>query len=68
MIDRFVKDTWARYPDIEAVVVSVQEGNRRSWRALEKIGFHRARSGTSVSEEPSDEGVNYAYVMHRPVR
>jgi adenine deaminase len=66
LIDRFVEQTWARYQDIVAVVVAVQEGNIRSWRALEKIGFRRAWSGELVSDDPSDEGINHVYVLHRP--
>jgi aminoglycoside 6'-N-acetyltransferase len=65
IIDRFVRDTWARYPDIEAVVVSVQAENRRSWRALEKCGFRRAWSGTLASDDPSDQGTSHVYVLYR---
>ena len=66
LIDRFVGQTWARYPDIVAVVVAVQEGNVRSWRALEKTGFRRVWSGELVSDDPSDEGINHVYVLDRP--
>jgi aminoglycoside 6'-N-acetyltransferase len=67
LIDRFVSDTWVQCPDIEAVVVSINENNRRSWRALEKIGFYRAWSGTLESDDPSDAGISHVYVLYRPV-
>jgi aminoglycoside 6'-N-acetyltransferase len=66
MIDRFIANTWTRYPDIEAVVVTVLDDNRRSWRALEKVGFTRTWSGTLDSDDASDDGTSHAYVLHRP--
>ncbi len=65
MIERFVEDTWSRYPDVPAVVVDVQQDNRRSWRALEKAGFERIWSGTLDSDDPADEGPSYVYVRYR---
>ena len=62
IIDRFVADTWERYPDIEGIVVDVSSDNRRSWRALEKAGFDRVWSGELVSDDPSDAGVSHVYV------
>jgi aminoglycoside 6'-N-acetyltransferase len=67
LIARFVSESWDRYPDIDAVVVSINENNRRSWRALEKVGFHRAWSGTLDSDDPTDAGTNHVYVLYRPV-
>ena len=67
LIARFVGESWDHYPDIDAVVVSINENNRRSWRALEKVGFHRAWSGTLESDDPSDAGTNHVYVLYRPV-
>jgi aminoglycoside 6'-N-acetyltransferase len=66
VIDRFLQATWVRYPEIEAVVVDIQEDNRRSWRALEKVGFERVWSGPLDSGDPSDEGINHVYVLLRP--
>lgn len=66
VIDRFVGEVWDRYPDVTAVVASVQADNRRSWRALEKIGFRRAWTGTLASEDPSDAGISHVYVRDRP--
>ena len=66
IIDRFVQETWNRYPDCPAVVVDVLQANRRSWRALEKAGFERRWAGTIDSDDLSDEGPSYLYVRHRP--
>ncbi len=65
VIDRFVWQIWSRYPDVAAVVVSTQAGNRRSWRALEKAGFRRAWSGELTSDDPSDAGISHVYVRYR---
>jgi aminoglycoside 6'-N-acetyltransferase len=54
------------YSDVPAVVVSIQEDNRRSWRALEKIGFRRAWTGALVSDDPSDDGISHVYMLQRP--
>ena len=57
---------WLRYPEVPAIVVAVQQDNRRSWRALEKAGFHRVWSGKIVSADPSDEGPSHVYLLTRP--
>lgn len=67
VIGRFVGETWDHYPEVTAVVASIQVDNRRSWRALEKIGFRRAWTGTLVSDDPSDAGTSHVYVADRPV-
>ncbi len=59
-------EVWTRYPDVAAVVIAVQQDNRRSWRALEKAGFHRAWSGQVKTDDPSDDGPSYVYVLRRP--
>ena len=66
IVERLVEDTWQRYPEVPAIVVSVQQENRRSWRALEKAGFERAWAGMLDSDDPSDEGPSYVYVRYRP--
>lgn len=66
MISRFVEATWERYPAIARVVVSTNQANRRSWRALEKAGFTRAWAGEMVAEDPGDAGLSYVYVKRRP--
>jgi aminoglycoside 6'-N-acetyltransferase len=57
---------WRAYPEIAAIVVAVQVGNRPSWRALEKAGYRRAWSGIVASGDPSDDGPSHAYVLDRP--
>lgn len=66
LLSQFLADTWVRYPDVSAVVVNVDPANRRSWRALEKVGFQRAWSGEIESDDPSDAGPNHIYVSFRP--
>lgn len=65
IIGRFLEDTWLRYPAAVAVIVNVDQRNRRSWRALEKCGFWRMWSGTLDSDDPSDAGPCYVYVLMR---
>jgi aminoglycoside 6'-N-acetyltransferase len=65
MIGRFLEQTWRRYPEATAVTVAVRHDNRRSWRALEKCGFKRIWTGELDSEDPSDEGLNYVYILYR---
>jgi aminoglycoside 6'-N-acetyltransferase len=65
MIDRFVAETWQRYPDVSAIVIAIRQENRRSWRAVEKSGFERTWAGLLDSDDPSDDGPNYVYVRYR---
>jgi aminoglycoside 6'-N-acetyltransferase len=59
---------WHAYPEVVAIVVTVQVANRRSWRALEKAGYRRVWSGLIDSGDPSDDGPNHVYVLDRPSR
>jgi aminoglycoside 6'-N-acetyltransferase len=65
VIAGFVIDTWSRYPDLSAIVVAVQQANRRSW-ALEKAGFDRIWAGTLASDDPGDDGPSYIFVLDHP--
>jgi aminoglycoside 6'-N-acetyltransferase len=65
IIDNLTEMAWQCHPGVTAVVVAVQQGNRRSWRALEKAGFERAWAGEIESEDPSDSGPSYVYVRRR---
>jgi aminoglycoside 6'-N-acetyltransferase len=65
MIDGLVEETWASHAGVEVVVAAVQQANRRSWRALEKVGFRRVWAGEIVSDDPSDEGPQFIYVRYR---
>lgn len=63
VLRQFLDEVLRRYPEIATVALSVGKGNRRSWRALEKLGFTRAWEGEIVSDDPSDEGLSYLYVL-----
>ena len=67
MISQFVTETWTQWPEISSVVVSVQQQNVASWRALEKAGFARVWSGTLDSTDPSDGGPSFIYLSRRPL-
>jgi aminoglycoside 6'-N-acetyltransferase len=66
ILARFVEETWARYPEATAVAVAMQQANRASWRAVEKCGFERFYAGELDSDDPSDQGPSYLYVLRRP--
>ena len=65
IIDAFVRQCWRRYPEASVVAVAVQQENRPSWRALEKAAFRRAWSGELDSDDPSDDGPSYLYLLGR---
>jgi aminoglycoside 6'-N-acetyltransferase len=65
VIESLTATAWECYPHVLQVVASVQQGNRRSWRALEKAGFERAWAGEIESDDPSDNGPSYVYVRRR---
>jgi len=48
VLETFAREVVFREPGIEAVVATVEEANRRSWRAFEKAGFRHVRD---VEEE-----------------
>jgi aminoglycoside 6'-N-acetyltransferase len=64
-IRQLAVDTFDRYPDIDSVVVAVQQANRPSWRALERVGFERHWAGRLESSDPSDAGPSHVYVLWR---
>jgi len=66
MIAAMVADSWVRYPGCPTCVVGVHADNRRSWRALESVGFARVWSGALDSDDPSDAGPQVVYVLRRP--
>jgi aminoglycoside 6'-N-acetyltransferase len=57
-----------RWRPVDVVVVSVQQANTSSWRALESAGFRRVWAGELDSPDPSDDGPEYVYVIGRPAR
>jgi aminoglycoside 6'-N-acetyltransferase len=68
IIARFAEDTFIRYPALPLIVAAPQQDNVASWRALEKAGFHRAAAKQLESDDPSDSGPAYVYVLRRPGR
>jgi aminoglycoside 6'-N-acetyltransferase len=64
-IRQLLVDTFSRYPDVDSVVVAMQQANRASWRALEHVGFERRWAGLLDSPDPSDAGPSYIYVVTR---
>jgi aminoglycoside 6'-N-acetyltransferase len=65
MLDAFSADTFGRYPECDTIAVAVHADNRRSWRALEKIGYRRVYEGALESDDPADEGIQVVYVRDR---
>ena len=65
MIEQFVRATWSRYPTVSVIAVVIDQDNRRSWRALEKIGFQRAWTGHLVTDDPNENGPSFLYLMRR---
>ena len=66
MIAAIVEDTWSAYPDSTAIMVAVVAGNRPSWRALERAGFHRVAEGPMEPDNPIDDPLHYLYRVDRP--
>ena len=62
MIDQFVAERRSAHPHVRAVVVDIDQENRRSWRAIEKAGFRRVWAGELDSDDPSEAGPCYVYV------
>jgi aminoglycoside 6'-N-acetyltransferase len=64
-IRQLLTDTFDRYPDVDSVIVAMQQANRPSWRALEHVGFERRWAGLLDSPDPSDAGPSYIYAVRR---
>jgi RimJ/RimL family protein N-acetyltransferase len=62
MIEQFLLEFGLAALPSGSVVTSVDQANRRSWRALEKIGFQRVWAGVLDSDDPSDKGPTFVYV------
>ncbi len=58
MLDAVVQDTF-RDPQVPYVLVSVVAANRRSWRALERIGFRIVASGDAEPDNPADDPLHH---------
>lgn len=66
VIAAFSADVFARYPDVDQIVVTPQEANRASCRVLEKAGYRLAWTGMLDSNDPSDSGLAALCVLDRP--
>jgi aminoglycoside 6'-N-acetyltransferase len=64
-IRQLLDDTFDRYPDVDSVIVAMQQANRASWRALERVGFERRWAGQLDSPDRSDAGPSYIYLISR---
>lgn len=68
MVAAFTTAVFEEYPDVDAIVVVPQAGNRASCRVLEKAGYRLAWTGQLASDDPSDAGPAALYVLDRPVQ
>jgi aminoglycoside 6'-N-acetyltransferase len=64
-ITAFTRLALARYPAAALMAVAVSQDNPASWRVLEKAGYSRCWTGELVSDDPSDEGLQYLYRLDR---
>jgi aminoglycoside 6'-N-acetyltransferase len=67
-IAAFSSALFADLPDIETIVVAVQQENRASWRALERCGYQQVWAGNLDSDDPSDAGPSYVLQLPRSWR
>lgn len=66
VIAALVDDTWRRHPDARSIVVPVAEGNRPSWRALEKAGFTAVGRADLEPDNPVDPRDHVVLRLDRP--
>lgn len=67
MLEAIVAETFAD-PDVPYVLVAVVAANRRSWRALERAGFHRVGSGEAEPDNPVDDPLHHVLRRDQPSR
>lgn len=65
MIAAFVERAFDEFPDAPTVLVSVVAANIASWRALEKVGFHRVAEGDLAPDNPVDDPLHYILRLDR---
>lgn len=65
-IARFSSLVFDDYADVDTIVVTPQEANRASCRALQKAGYRLSWTGVLDSEDPSDAGIAALYLLRRP--
>ena len=66
MITAFSRQLFDDWADVEQIIVTPQEANRPSCRALEKSGYTLTWTGLLDSDDPADEGIAALYVLRRP--
>ena len=59
---RRLLDDWI---DVQQIIVTPQEANRPSCRALEKAGYSLTWTGLLDSDDPGDAGIAALYVLRR---
>lgn len=64
-IEKFTAQLLSDWPDIGQVVVTPQQANRASCRALEKAGYTLRWTGRLDSDDPADAGTTALYVRNR---
>lgn len=64
----FSAQVFARYPEIDQIVVTPQQANRASCRVLEKAGYTLKWTGILDSDDPADAGIAALYVLDRAPR
>lgn len=65
MIKAFSEKLFVDCPDVDTIVVTSQDANRASRRALEVAGYSHVWIGTLDSDDPSDAGLSAIYVRYR---
>jgi aminoglycoside 6'-N-acetyltransferase len=64
-IAQFSARLFVELPDVELIVVAVQQENPASWRALEHAGYRRIWGGQLDSDDPSDAGPAFVLIRER---
>ncbi|MCZ7535906.1 MAG: acetyltransferase [Acidimicrobiia bacterium] len=65
VVAAFSAEVFARYPEVDQIVVTPQVANRASCRVLEKAGYLLTWTGMLDSDDPSDSGTAALYVLDR---
>jgi aminoglycoside 6'-N-acetyltransferase len=65
MIEAFVDESWAAFPDARDVIVPVSAGNAASRRALERAGFVVVAQGELEPDNPRESRDHVVYSRSR---
>lgn len=66
MIGAFVERIWRVDPTATCVIVPVNSGNERSWRALRSAGFRLIARGEMDPDNPIDDRMHEVFRLDRP--